>query len=181
MTVRLKCEGLVKAGHHAIIRRILWPNENLGHEIVCSNQRFSSKSDRLAKKKPAPKPDSNAETSQSDDSATMPDFEETLSQIEMTVRDLESGELSLDESLRQYESAVGKMRQCYQLLEVAERRVSVLSGFDAEGQPVTEPLDEEVSGDDAASLIEKQQSRGQRRGAASSGPVAGDRVAGDTE
>ncbi|TWT96376.1 Exodeoxyribonuclease 7 small subunit [Neorhodopirellula pilleata] len=70
------------------------------------------------------------------------DFETALGEIEKIVRALESGELSLDASLKQYESAVAKMRQCYRLLEIAERKISVLAGFDAEGNPVTEPLEE---------------------------------------
>jgi len=92
-----------------------------------------------------------------------------LADIETIVRGLEGGELSLDESLQQYESAVGKMRQCYRLLEVAERRVSVLAGFDAEGNPVTEPLEDagDGHGNDAETLLEKQKTRGQRRGAVS--------------
>lgn len=96
------------------------------------------------------------------------DFESTLGEIETVVRKLESGELSLDDSLRQYESAVKKMRQCYELLEIAERRVSVLAGFDADGNPVTEPLVDagDGHGNDAESLIEKQKTRGRRRGAA---------------
>lgn len=127
----------------------------------------------MAEPKPATSQASSPEAAQPDHSETMPDFETTLSQIETVVRDLEGGELSLDDSLRQYESAVGKMRQCYRLLEVAERRVSILSGFDAEGNPVTEVLEDQGggSGSDAGTLMEKQKSRGQRRGIASTGRV----------
>ncbi|MFG0287948.1 MAG: exodeoxyribonuclease VII small subunit [Rhodopirellula sp. JB044] len=122
----------------------------------------------MAKKKTAARPDQSAETSQPDSSVDKPDFEATLSDIELIVSKLESGELSLDESLQQYESAVGKMRQCYELLEVAERRVSILSGFDAEGNPITTPLDDDGdgAGNDAESLKNKQQKRARRRGVA---------------
>jgi len=75
-------------------------------------------------------------------SSSPPDFETALEEVESIVRRLESGELALDESLQQYETAVGRMRQCYQLLEDAERKISVLSGFDAEGNPVLNPSDE---------------------------------------
>jgi exodeoxyribonuclease VII small subunit len=96
------------------------------------------------------------------ESATdLADFETTLGDVETIVRKLESGALTLDESLKQYEVAVSKMRQCYRLLDVAERKISVLAGVDAEGRPVTEPL-ENLSGGE--SLIEKQASRGKRRG-----------------
>lgn len=75
------------------------------------------------------------------DSETSPDFETALEEVEQIVRRLEAGDLSLDESLRHYETAVGRMRHCYQLLEDAERKISVLSGFDAEGNPVLDPSD----------------------------------------
>ncbi|MCM2375111.1 exodeoxyribonuclease VII small subunit [Aporhodopirellula aestuarii] len=126
----------------------------------------------MVKKKTAARPDQNAEAAESESAAEKPDFEETLSEIETIVRKLESGELSLDDSLRQYESAVGKMRQCYRLLEIAERRVSVLSGFDADGNPVTTPLDDagDGQGNDAETLLDKQKTRGRRRGVAASEP-----------
>lgn len=97
------------------------------------------------------------------------DFEATLGEIELVVRKLESGELSLDDSLRQYESAVSKMRRCYELLDVAERRVSVLAGFDADGNPVTLPFEDagDGRGNDSETLIEKQKTRSRRRGVAS--------------
>ncbi|MEO9594433.1 exodeoxyribonuclease VII small subunit, partial [Rhodopirellula bahusiensis] len=79
----------------------------------------------------------------------------------------------LDDSLKQYEVAVAKMRQCYQLLDVAERKISVLAGVDAEGRPVTEPL-ETMSGGE--SLIQKQASRGKRRGAGGADSPSGESV-----
>lgn len=101
------------------------------------------------------------------------DFETCLGEIEKIVRALEGGELTLDHSLQQYETAVGKMRQCYQLLEVAERRISVLAGFDADGNPVTEPMPADGEGGGNDSLISKQKNRGRRRGAAGASGAAG--------
>lgn len=117
----------------------------------------------------------------SDASGTKLDFEATLGEIETVVRKLESGELSLDDSLRQYESAVGKMRQCYDLLEIAERRVSVLAGFDADGNPVTQPLEEagDGRGNDTEALIEKQKTRARRRGVTPSETIRTGSAAGD--
>lgn len=127
----------------------------------------------MAKKKtefdqPPPEDDSAGGASE-----PRPDFEETLAEIETVVRKLEAGELTLDESLEHYESAVGKMRQCYRLLEVAERRICVLAGFDADGNPITETLEDAGAGqgNDAQTLLEKQKTRGQRRGAAPSGRI----------
>ncbi len=112
-------------------------------------------------------PEHSSTSTPSNTSGEKLDFEATLGEIESVVRKLESGELSLDDSLRQYESAVSQMRRCYELLEVAERRVSVLAGFDADGNPVTQPLEDagDGRGNDAETLIEKQKTRARRRGA----------------
>ena len=67
-------------------------------------------------------------------------FESAMAEIESIVVKLESGELDLTSSLQQYEQGVKRLRQCHQILEVAEQKVSLLSGFDADGNPVTEPL-----------------------------------------
>lgn len=122
----------------------------------------------MAKKISAATPESSATAPPPGSAPATLDFEATLGEIEVVVRKLESGELSLDDSLRQYESAVSKMRRCYELLDVAERRVSVLSGFDADGNPVTEPLEDagDGRGNDTETLIEKQKTRSRRRGAA---------------
>ena len=70
------------------------------------------------------------------------DFESSLAQVEQIVAKLESGELGLTDSLEQYESGIKHLKRCHALLDAAQQRVSVLSGFDAEGNPVTSPLDE---------------------------------------
>ena len=129
------------------------------------------------KKKLSPTSDQPAKSDLSDAFDPPIDFETSLGEIEQIVRDLEGGNLTLDESLKQYEHAVGKMRQCYGLLEVAERKISVLAGFDAEGNPVTKPMNEpEVDASvETEALLHKQKSRGRRRGAAGSDlPRSGD-------
>lgn len=73
--------------------------------------------------------------------ADKPTFEEALADLETVVAELEGGQLGLDEALAGYERGVARLRRCHDLLERAERRIEVLSGFDAEGRPVTEPLD----------------------------------------
>ncbi|MFK8115334.1 MAG: exodeoxyribonuclease VII small subunit [Rubripirellula sp.] len=67
-------------------------------------------------------------------------FEGAVAEVEQIVGRLESGELGLTESLEQYERAVNQLKNCHGLLNEAEQRVSVLSGFDADGNPVTEPM-----------------------------------------
>ncbi|MFG0262766.1 MAG: exodeoxyribonuclease VII small subunit [Novipirellula sp. JB048] len=66
------------------------------------------------------------------------DFEEAVSEVQTIVDNLESGELGLSESLQQYELGIQRLNQCQGLLAAAERKVTLLSGFDADGNPVTE-------------------------------------------
>lgn len=98
-------------------------------------------------------------------------LEEALGRLEAIVRVLEEGQPSLDESLAQYEEGVRLLRHCYQLLEKAERRIEMLSGVDAQGNPIVQPFD-----DRPLSLEEKAQSRDLRRTArhSSSTPSKGE-------
>ncbi|MBN1394900.1 MAG: exodeoxyribonuclease VII small subunit [Pirellulales bacterium] len=72
-------------------------------------------------------------------------FEDALKQLEEIVHSLESGNVGLDESLRKYEQGVKLLRQSYELLQKAERRIELLSGVDAEGNPLTEPFDDSAT------------------------------------
>ncbi|MEA5444512.1 exodeoxyribonuclease VII small subunit [Gammaproteobacteria bacterium AB-CW1] len=56
------------------------------------------------------------------------DFEQSLAELEGIVERLEGGELSLEESLKAFESGVGLTRQCQKALEEAEQKVSKLVG-----------------------------------------------------
>ena len=69
------------------------------------------------------------------------DFETSLAEVEQIVAKLESGELGLTESLEQYETGIKQLKRCHALLDAAEQRVSLLSGFDAEGNPVAPPME----------------------------------------
>ena len=68
-------------------------------------------------------------------------FEQALQRLEEIVHQLEDGNLGLNESLERYEEGVNLLRQSHELLERAERRIEVLSGIDAEGNPITQPFD----------------------------------------
>jgi exodeoxyribonuclease VII small subunit len=96
-----------------------------------------------------------------------PSFEQSLARLEEIVHALEEGELGLNEALGRYEEGVKLLRQSYELLERAGRKIELLSGVDAEGNPVTRPLE------DVSTLTrEQQQRRGTRRGAkAGDGPA----------
>jgi exodeoxyribonuclease VII small subunit len=79
------------------------------------------------------------------DSSQVPSFEAALVQLETIVHQLEDGEIGLAEALNRYETGVTLLKQCYALLEKAERRIELLCGFDAQGNPVTQPLDDAPS------------------------------------
>lgn len=104
-----------------------------------------------------------------------PTFEQSLEQLEHIVHQLEEGEIGLAEALDHYEKGIGLLKQCYGLLERAERRIELLSGVDAAGNPITEPF----ADDGAAPLDEKSQNRARRRTKAAAkqkpeSPVPGD-------
>ena len=54
------------------------------------------------------------------------DFEKSLNELENLVRDLEQGELSLEQSLGAFERGVKLTRECQQALKTAEQRVEQL-------------------------------------------------------
>ena len=88
-----------------------------------------------------------------------PSFEKALEQLEHIVHQLEEGEIGLAEALDHYEKGIGLLKQCYGLLQRAERRIELLSGVDAAGNPITEPFTDDVP----LSLDEKSQNRTRRR------------------
>jgi exodeoxyribonuclease VII small subunit len=69
-------------------------------------------------------------------------FESQLAALEKIVRELERGDLPLEESLRLFEQGVRLSRECQERLNQAERRIEVLLR-DAEGRPVLAAFDED--------------------------------------
>ena len=55
------------------------------------------------------------------------DFESSLKKLEKIVRDLESGEVGLNESLVRFEEGIDLYKQCRQTLESAEKKIKILS------------------------------------------------------
>ena len=53
-------------------------------------------------------------------------FEEAMKQLEETVKKLESGETTLDESMDLFEKGVGLSRTCQKLLQEAQLKVTKL-------------------------------------------------------
>lgn len=78
-------------------------------------------------------------------SSDLPTFEEALKGLEEIVRLLEEGTIGLDEALKRYEQGVKLLRQAYELLGRAERRIELLSGLDAEGTPICQPFDDKAT------------------------------------
>lgn len=81
------------------------------------------------------------------DAAAEP-FEESLAELEAIVGDLEGGDLGLSDALARYEEGVRRLKQCHAQLQAAERRIELLSGVDADGNPVTTPFDDTATADD---------------------------------
>lgn len=62
----------------------------------------------------------------------IPDFEKSLTELETLVERMESGELSLEDSLKHFERGVTLSRQCQQALREARARVESLMSNDTE-------------------------------------------------
>jgi exodeoxyribonuclease VII small subunit len=56
----------------------------------------------------------------------MPDFEQSLQELEAIVARLEQGDIPLEESLLQFERGIALTRACQQALKSAEQKVQIL-------------------------------------------------------
>jgi exodeoxyribonuclease VII small subunit len=54
------------------------------------------------------------------------DFEQQLESLETLVESLESGDLSLEDSLKSFETGIKVARECQQALKAAEQKVELL-------------------------------------------------------
>ncbi len=72
-----------------------------------------------------------------------PAFEEALGRLTQIVERLESGELSLEESLLLFEEGTRLARGSQAQLDAAEKRVEELLAVDQHGKPVVRELDPE--------------------------------------
>lgn len=66
----------------------------------------------------------------------LPDFEKSLEELEKLVEQLESGDLSLDESLKQFKRGVDLTRHCQVILDQAQQTVEKLSDTSDESTAV---------------------------------------------
>jgi exodeoxyribonuclease VII small subunit len=68
-------------------------------------------------------------------------FEKKLSRLEEIVNKMESGELSLDDSLKLFEEGVKLSRECNKELNEAEQKVKLLTGVNDKGEPTVQDFD----------------------------------------
>ena len=66
-------------------------------------------------------------------------LDKSLEELEALLKELESGELSLEAALERFERGVKLTRQCQQALRTAEQKVEILLRKTPDGEP--EPFD----------------------------------------
>lgn len=66
-------------------------------------------------------------------------FEKSIAELQDIVAQLEKGELSLENSLKQFEKGISIARKCQEILHDAEQKIEILSAT----KPPIEPTDEE--------------------------------------
>ena len=70
-----------------------------------------------------------------------PDFETSLQHLKEALGALESEELTLEESLAQYEAGIKYLGHCHGALEVARQKIEQLVSIDENGKIITKPFD----------------------------------------
>jgi len=73
-------------------------------------------------------------------------FEKSIKELEKLVDQLETGELSLENSLKHFEKGIKLTRECQDALKKAEQKVQVL--IEKNGQELLVELDEENENDE---------------------------------
>lgn len=76
------------------------------------------------------------------------DFEKALSELEQLVSKMETGDLSLEESLISFEQGISLTRECQEALKKAEQRIQLLT--ESNGSLVSEPFTASVSNESAS-------------------------------
>ena len=69
-------------------------------------------------------------------------FEQSLSELEALVERMESGDLSLEDSLAAFEQGIALTRSCQQALQAAEQKVEILTAKTPDAP--TEPFDDDT-------------------------------------
>ena len=82
----------------------------------------------------------------SDRNDNLPDFEQSLTELEALVAKLEQGDVPLEEALKTFERGVALTRQCQTALRTAQQKVEVL--LTRNGEETLAPLLDEEDADD---------------------------------
>ncbi|MCB1166289.1 MAG: exodeoxyribonuclease VII small subunit [Leptospiraceae bacterium] len=69
-------------------------------------------------------------------------FEEALEELEEITRNLEGGQLSLDDSIKAYEKGMELKKLCSSILESAEKKLEYIKKQE-DGSLATEPIEED--------------------------------------
>ena len=65
-------------------------------------------------------------------------FESALNDLEVLIEKMETGELSLEESLKNFEQGISLARQCQEALKDAEQKIQIL--IEQNGEPKILPF-----------------------------------------
>jgi exodeoxyribonuclease VII small subunit len=76
---------------------------------------------------------------------TSKSFEHMLEQLQLVVREIESGKLTLDESLAKYEAGVKHLRACFAKLDEVEQKLRLLIDVDDQGVAITRKFEHAAS------------------------------------
>ncbi len=68
-------------------------------------------------------------------------FEDSLTELQRIVADLEEGRVGLEESLAQFERGISLLKTCHQTLQRAEQRIELLVGVKSDGTPITKQFE----------------------------------------
>jgi len=71
----------------------------------------------------------------------LPSFEDSLESLHGVVEQLEDGQLSLSDSLTQYEQGVKHLKNCHAALTEAQQKIELLVKVDKDGNLVTQDFD----------------------------------------
>gem|GEM_PF-1358962 len=86
-------------------------------------------------------------------------FEQALAELDQIVRDLEDGQLGLEDALARYEKGIGLLKGCHAQLRQAEQRILLLTGLDADGQAVTQPFEHTATAESGKTETKKRRKK----------------------
>ncbi|MGE5179944.1 MAG: exodeoxyribonuclease VII small subunit [Bacteroidota bacterium] len=84
------------------------------------------------------------------DAGGEPSFENMMERLEKLVGTLETGNLTLEESIHSFEEGMALVKRCNEVLDQAEQRIQKLTR-DAAGKPRTAPVTEDDEADEERS------------------------------